>query len=144
MGSYIRQKKLGYVWVAKNETYLFKMKRFISYYIVFSLLKIIKGCLHVLITRRHTLMRHLSSYKLPHGKKQGKENVGTSYVLLLGDAILLAFHFLWSYCMSSNRLRNLIYAKNWHLRIALMLPQIYSKNPIFSIINHLSIVHEFT
>lgn len=44
-------------------------------------------------------------------KKQGKENVGTSYVLLLENAILLAFHFLWSYCMSSSRLRNLICAR---------------------------------
>lgn len=73
----------------------------------------------------------LSSYKLPHARGQGKENVGTTnmlpgkiaqtkkhtkkhgttHILLLANAFLLTFHFLQQCCLSSHWQRNLIYIK---------------------------------
>lgn len=68
---------------------------------------------------------------------------GTTHILLLGNAILLTFHFIQQGCLSSTWRRNLIYIKeltfeNWPNDTTDILPKV----SVSLIINHLSIVFE--
>lgn len=82
-------------------------------------------------------------------KGQGKENMGTThmlpgggmgttYILLLGNAICLHFIF---HSLSSNRQRNLIYMRTLTLKnCANDTIDIFSKSSVSLIINHLSML----